>query len=53
MKIDLDWDDRQRLVELLAGYRREVANGEISGFPHGQEAELAEVDALLLKIDPE
>ncbi len=50
MNVDLEWDERQRLTELLAEYRRDVASGSISGFHHPVEEELADVDALLAKL---
>lgn len=53
MRVDLDWDERQRLVELLGEYRDEVHNGRICGFPQSKEDELAEVDALVRKLGPE
>lgn len=51
MKIELDWDQRQRLTELLTDQRRETQRGERCGYGQPVEAELEDIDTLLKKLE--
>ena len=51
MRVDLDWDERRRLTELLGEYRDDVYNGHTSGYGQSKEDELSDVDALIRKLE--
>jgi hypothetical protein len=51
MQIELDWDDRARLTELLNEQREAVVSGEITGYGQDKDVEIADIDALIQKLN--
>lgn len=51
MKVELDWDERQALADMVREYRDDVAGGRISGYGQSRENEIASAEALLAKLE--
>lgn len=50
MHVDLDWDDRQLLVELLRDHREDVIEDDATGYAEAKPDRLARVDSLVSRL---
>lgn len=51
MRVDLDWDERQRIVELLRDQLDDTQSGSRCGYGQEKSLEVSDIDTLIRKLE--